>query len=139
MVECSRVALVLDDERVVLEVFRKALQNHGFIVLAAETAEAALRWSNDRQLRIDLFVADVIIPGAASGTDVVLQIRASRPDLPVLLTSGTPQDAWSAEDSWNVAALPPGSYSFLQKPFTVQTFMDSVEELLARKTPLHTA
>ena len=139
MVESSRVALVLDDERVVLAVFRKALQNHGFVVLAAETAEAALRWSDDRQLRIDLFVADVIIPGVASGTDVVLQVRASRPDLPVLLTSGTPQDAWSAEDSRNVAALPPDSYSFLQKPFTVRTFMDSVEELLARKTPLHTA
>ena len=138
MVEFSRTALILEDEPLVVEVFRKVLQNNGFVVLAAETAEAALRWYNDHKLRIALIIADIILPGASSGTDAVLQIRSTRPDVPVLFISGTPPDAWSTEDSQNVAALPMGSYSLLQKPFTVQTLMDAIEELLSRKASLQT-
>ena len=127
----ARTALVLD-QPLVLPVFRTLLQHKGFLVLSAETAEAALRWSDDRRLRIDLLVAEVVLP-ETSGIDLVLQTRATRPDLPVLLTSGLPMDFWPATDSQNLTELPNGSYSFLQKPFTVQSLMKCVEELLGRQ------
>ena len=138
MVEDARTALVLEDEPVVLAVFRAVLQRNGFIVLAAERGEVALRCSSDRRLRIDIVVADITLPGS-SGTNVVLQIKASRPDIPVLFTSGRPLDWLSAMDQGNIAGLPEGSYSFLQKPFTAGQLMDSVETLLSRKASLQAA
>lgn len=135
MVEGTRTALVVEDEPLVLAVFRTILQRNGFIVLAAETGEAAFHWSYDRALRIDLVVADIRLPGIP-GSDMVLQIRTSRPDVPVLLTSGTPPDGWNTMDQRNIAELPKGSYSFLQKPFTAGELMDAVENLLTRKALL---
>ena len=70
---------------------------------------------------------------------MVLQIRASRPDIPVLFTSGRPLDWLSPMDQRNIAGLPEGSYSFLQKPFMPRQLMDSVETLLSRKASLQAA
>jgi two-component system cell cycle sensor histidine kinase/response regulator CckA len=124
-------ALVIENERLVLGVFRTILQMRGFVVLAAETADIALRYCNDRRLEIDLVVADRLIPGA-SGTDVALKITAVRPDVPILLTSGAPLEYWTARDLRNLAALPKGSCSFLQKPFTSGTLMKTVGQLMNR-------
>ena len=89
MVNASKNALVLEDDHGVLSVFRLVLQKAGFCVLSAQTAEAALCWTNDPTLHFDLLVADMHLFGK-SGTDAAVQIRADRPNLPVLLSSGTP-------------------------------------------------
>ena len=137
MIQAARTALLLEDEPIVLTVFRKALENTGFTVLVAERSEAAHRWSNDPRVQIDVIVADLVLPGP-SGTDAVLNIRASRPEIPVLFTSGTPIEFWPAADLRNLSWLPNDSYSFLQKPFTVQAFIKSVQDLLSRRSVHHT-
>ena len=129
--EGLRTALVLEGEPLVLAVFRAVLQRSGFRVLSNATAEAAIHYSDDRTLRIDLIIADIMLPGA-SGTDAVLQIRTTRPDVPVIFTSCTPPDWWTPLDRRNVAELPKGSYSFRQKPFAAAQMMKSGEELLDR-------
>src|SRR5689334_7684864 len=112
--------LVIEDEPLVLGVVRAILQMHSYIVLGAETAEAAFRYSIDLQVRLDLVIVDRLLHDS-SGIDVAFQIRASRPDVAVIVTSGVPTDYWNAKDVRTLESIRKSRYSFLQKPFTSTT------------------
>jgi DNA-binding response OmpR family regulator len=129
-------ALVIEDEPLVMGVLQTILQIDGFIVLAADTAETALRYCCDPGIGIDLVIVDRLLSGIF-GTDVALQIVAIRPD--VLFTSCTPLDLWDTKDLRNVSILPKESHAFLQKPFTAQKMMAVVEELMSRRPALAVA
>ena len=128
-------ALIIEDEPLVLAVFQRVLQKASWTALASETAEAALRYCQDRYLLLDLIIVDRQLPDE-SGSSVALKIKAIRPDVHFLFTSGTRIEWWAITDLRNVEALPKDSYNFLQKPFTAQKLMDSVEGLLNRKSVL---
>ena len=129
------VALVIEDNPLVAGVFRTVLDIHGFVVIPAATAEAGFRLCSDPGAAIDLVVVDRLLPDAR-GTDVAHKILAHRPEVQILLTSGTPIEYLDTADLSTIAALPKGSYSFLQKPCTAQGMMEVVEELLNRKPAL---
>jgi DNA-binding response OmpR family regulator len=51
--------LVLEDDLMVMSMFRAILQKAGFFVLSAQSAEVVLCWTSDPMLHIDLLVADM--------------------------------------------------------------------------------
>jgi two-component system cell cycle response regulator CpdR len=123
--------LILEDIENVRAVFASVLRREGYSVLEAITIDEAL----DHQKKhagqpIPLVIANVILPGRASGTQAALELRKEQPDLKILFTSGTPMDAWTQSDFQNVAALPAGSYSFIAKPFVAGVLKQKVRELL---------
>lgn len=88
-----------------------------------------------RDLRPDLVLADVVMPGP-SGYDLCRIVKGSDHPVPVLLLAGTfePFDAEQAREC--------GSDGYLTKPFDSRLLVERVEQLLARpaaKDPVPTA
>jgi CheY-like chemotaxis protein len=119
--------LVLDDEFKLLKLVCRLLQRHGYSTLEAGTADEALQLFHDNHGEIELFIADICLP-VGSGLQVAVDLRVDLPDLRILLVSGYPQNVWSARDSALFCALGSHLVSILQKPFTPQILLNTVDE-----------
>jgi PAS domain S-box-containing protein len=118
--------LVVEDEPAVRRLAARILRDRGYQVLEAEDPDAARELFARHGPEIDLVVTDVVMPGSL-GPALVAELRASRPELPALYTSGYTEGAVFERE-----VLEPGA-PFLQKPFMPEAFARAVAELLARR------
>ncbi|MCW5734895.1 MAG: response regulator [Enhydrobacter sp.] len=82
----GRVLLVEDDEEVA-RLVSEMLDQLGYDVLRTAGASAALgALANGRA--IDIVFSDIMMPGEMDGVGLAREVKARRPELPVLLTSG---------------------------------------------------
>ena len=88
----SETVLVVDDEQVVRQLARGMLLMLGYNVLTASDGDEALQLLQRDEKTADLVLLDLIMP-RKSGRETLQQIRALRPDLPVLVSSGVQLDA----------------------------------------------
>jgi CheY-like chemotaxis protein len=79
--------LVVEDNPGVKTVAISLLEQLKYRVHAVDSARAALD-TVDSGAQIDLVFSDVMLPGEMDGVELANELRARRPDLPVLLTSG---------------------------------------------------
>jgi CheY-like chemotaxis protein len=89
--------LCVDDEENQLAVRKLVLEKEGFSVLTASSGQEALSLLACHQ--IDLVLSDHLMPGL-TGTELTRQIKATNPDLPVILISAVneiPEDAAFAD------------------------------------------
>jgi two-component system, cell cycle sensor histidine kinase and response regulator CckA len=124
-----KTILVLDDEFNLLNLVCRLLQRHGYRTLQTCSTGETLRIFQDGNCQVDLFIVDVCLPGA-SGIQVAVDLRTDLPDLPILLVSGYPQHSWSKLDSALLEKLGLHFVSILQKPFTPQSLLTKVGELI---------
>ena len=82
----SGTALLVDDEELVRMSTADMLADLGYSVVEATSAEEAQQLLH-RGLRPDLLVTDHLMPGM-NGTDLAREVRATYPDLKVLIISG---------------------------------------------------
>jgi CheY-like chemotaxis protein len=118
--------LVVEDERAVLEVVRRALEGCGYHVLTAAGPSCAVAILGTPGRRIDLLVTDMAMP-EMTGQELVAAARAVRPDLRVLYLSGNVAETDVAPPP---SEAPP---DFLQKPFTPAALARKVREVLDRR------
>ncbi len=111
--------LVADDEELVRTVVVRLLQFLGHEVVEVGTGEAALTTLKERS-DIELALLDEQMPGLR-GSEVLAQLRAFRPHMPVLLSSGN--SGVEANDPHAV---------LLGKPYR----LDTLEAALAKVTQL---
>lgn len=102
------VILVVDDDALVRVHSNLALEDAGYEVVEASNAADALARLEERPDIAALFT-DVRMPGALNGIDLAHAVHAQRPDIAILVTSGS--------DNGASAALPAAA-QFLQKPYT---------------------
>jgi CheY-like chemotaxis protein len=89
--------LCVDDEENQLAVRKLVLEKEGFSVLTASSGQEALSLLACHQ--IDLVLSDHLMPGL-TGTELTRQIKATNPDLPVILiyaVNEIPEDAAFAD------------------------------------------
>lgn len=108
----GRVVLLVEDEAPVRAFAARALQLRGFRVLEASSAEEALAILADPEVRVDVFVTDVMMPGM-DGPSWVRQALDDRPDVRVIFVSGF------AEDQVDRACSRIPGATFLPKPFSL--------------------
>ncbi len=77
--------LLVEDDFLIRMMLAEVLADDGFDVVEAETGDAALPLLD---ASIALLVTDVQLPGALDGRALVSAVRQTRPDLPVIYTSG---------------------------------------------------
>ncbi|HEU4699115.1 MAG TPA: PAS domain S-box protein [Gemmatimonadales bacterium] len=119
----SETVLLVEDETSVRNSVRRLLAHHGYRVLEARSgAEALARFAEEGE-HIGLLVTDIVMP-EMSGRQLVEQLRAQRPALPVLFMSGYDEEAVTTQ-----GALPPGT-GFIAKPFTVEALLHAVRGVL---------
>jgi len=80
--------LCVDDRVTSLEVRRALLKQMGYEVLIASDPAGALAIFDDT--RIDLVLLDYSFPGQMSGDELARQLRARKPDVPLIMLSGYP-------------------------------------------------
>jgi CheY-like chemotaxis protein len=114
--------LVVEDDDAVRSLVRKLLTRAGFVVEDVASAEAALAFL-DQRTDIDLLMTDLVLPGA-SGRSLVEELRESRPDLRVLVTSGY------ADDSPGHPGDLASDIPFIQKPFSSGALIAAIESAL---------
>jgi PAS domain S-box-containing protein len=109
----SGVILIVDDEELVRRTASTTLAHRGYTVLEASNGLEAIEVFEKDSSRIALVVLDLSMP-VMSGEECLSRLKAIRPDVPVLLSSGFSE----AEAARRFQAA--GVASFLQKPYTAQ-------------------
>jgi len=122
--QVTRTILLVEDDLEVREITRAILREFGYVVLTAESECQALWLWERHHLEIKLLVADMMIPNCATGFDLAKKLRAQKPDLKVLITSGFSREI-GGDDTAFLKRTP-----FLQKPYTAQALLDSVSRCL---------
>ena len=118
----SRVLLV-EDEPNILELLTSSLELRGFTTLGVPDAETALLRLGD--FAPDIALVDVSLPGQ-SGLDLVADLRANHPGLPVLFL--TARD--TVED--RLAGLRAGADDYVTKPFSLEEVVLRLRAILRR-------
>ena len=80
--------LMAEDEKLAAEVLEAALVDAGFEVLAANDGQEALDLASNGA-GFDLLLTDLKMP-RLDGKELIAKLRASRPDLPVVVMTGYP-------------------------------------------------
>lgn len=119
------VILVVDDEDDLTATYERLLRRRGYQVIRAGTRLKALRAVESEPLH--LVVADLRLPDG-DGLDVVRAARATRAPPPVIVVTGFPSE------TTRTRAIQAGASAYLDKPFSISTFTDLVDALLARRT-----
>lgn len=117
------VVLLVEDEAPVRSFASRALRLKGFTVLEADCAETALKILEDRELEVDLFLTDVIMPGM-DGPSWVREALQDRPNTKVVFVSGYAEETFG-EDQKDI----PNSI-FLPKPFSLDELTATVNRQL---------
>lgn len=110
--------LVVDDDRLVGQLFEDVFGDDGYEVLIAADALLALQWVREREFT--MIFLDIVMPGL-DGAELLSQIRRTRPGQLVILMTAYP-------DSDVVArALSLGPITLVQKPFSIQHLQATVQ------------
>jgi CheY-like chemotaxis protein len=115
--------LLVEDEDAVRTLAFQVLQRHGYTVLEARNGREALQLCARYGEPIRLLITDAIMP-QMSGRQLADRLLRDRPHLKILFISGYTNDAVLSHGGPAEAAV------FLQKPFTPQTLVRRVRELL---------
>lgn len=118
--------LLVEDEGSVREFAVAVLQKYGYRVLQAASGVEALETWKWHALRIDLLLTDMVMPDNMTGLELAEKLRAEKPGLKVICTSG-----YSSGMMGLFSALPTGS-RFLHKPYQLRTLAKTVRETLDR-------
>src|SRR5256714_7339097 len=122
--------LVVDDDPTVSDVVRRYLEREGFTVALAADGPAALMSFGDE--RPDLVVLDLMLPGL-DGLEVCKRLRASAPDLPVVMLTAL------GEESDRVLGLEVGADDYVTKPFSPRELVLRIRSVLRRAAPVSAA
>ena len=79
--------VVVEDEAAVRKLARRVLERAGFEVADAPDGEAALALMDERGGRVDLVLADMVMP-RMGGKELAERLALTRPDTPILFMSG---------------------------------------------------
>ncbi|MDD9301974.1 MAG: cache domain-containing protein [Desulfobacter sp.] len=120
--------LVVDDETVIVEATSQMLENMGYQVAGMTRGADALEAFSQEPFEFDLVLTDLSMPGI-TGLHLSEQIKAVRPDIPVILCTGfsegvTPEMLKTA-----------GIADMVMKPMISSELSQAIKNNLNRKTP----
>ena len=120
----GETVLVIDDEPTIRMLVAEILQDLGYRALEAADGATALEVLQS-DVRIDLLVTDVGLPGGMNGRQVADAGRVTRPGLKVLFITGYAETAVLSHGQ-----LEPGMH-VLTKPFEMSALAGRIKELIA--------
>lgn len=120
----SGTILVVDDEEYILNADEAMLTELGYEVLLANGGKQAISVFAENRDRVDLLILDLIMPDM-SGEAVYDRIKAMRPDIRVILSSG-----YSIEGQAE-SILRKGCDGFIQKPYNMTQLAMKIQETLS--------
>ncbi|WP_267358586.1 MULTISPECIES: PAS domain-containing protein [unclassified Methylobacterium] len=122
--EQGETVLVVDDEPTVRMLVTDILEELGYTAIEAADSMAGLKVLQS-DVRIDLLVTDVGLPGGMNGRQMADAGRETRPGLKVLFITGYAENSVLGNGH-----LKPGM-AVLTKPFAVETMAARIREIIA--------
>ena len=116
--------LVIDDDEIVRRYFSTLLNRLGYEVECAVDGKSGLDAATHPD--IGLIISDLFMPGAPYGIELIRQLRAARPDCPIVVISGE-GDTHTVEDCSSL-----GVTDFLTKPFEMGFIRNVLDRLMPK-------
>ena len=113
--------LVVDDDRAILSLMSKIIENSGYHVKSASNAKEALKLIMENQF--NLVISDISLPGM-SGIELYKKVRNRYESLDFIFMSGYAVDDMDESIIESVAG-------FFPKPFQIQSVMDTISKILS--------
>jgi PAS domain S-box-containing protein len=120
--QTGKTVLVVDDEPSVRMLVTEVLEELGYVSIEASDGPAGLRMLQS-DMRVDLLVTDVGLPGGINGRQLADAARTTRPDLKVLFITGYAENAIIGNGQ-----LAP-NMGVLTKPFVMETLARRIIEM----------
>lgn len=114
--------LVVEDDPSISELVQIVLEEEGFTVIIAPSAEKAKEIIEAEKPQIAMI--DMILPGQG-GMDLILDLHSTWPQLGIILTSGKID---MNKATFKVLARQFGVQAILPKPFTIEELLATVRE-----------
>ncbi|MGD9508607.1 MAG: ATP-binding protein [Geminicoccaceae bacterium] len=130
--EQGRRVLVVEDDALVCMVTVDALEEAGYVVVAARNGVEALAVLEQEGATLSAVVTDLAMPGGVSGTDVAREVGRRHPDLALILTTGYTPDRIPTEEM-------PRRFAFVAKPFAAENLVERLKALLAQSPAARSA
>ena len=115
--------LYIDDEIDLISPVKAMLAKLGYTVTADNSSINALEYFKNNPDNIDLVITDQTMPGM-TGKELITQIRAINPDIPVILCTGY-SDQIDEESAFAM-----GISAFIYKPFIISDISKTIREVL---------
>jgi PAS domain S-box-containing protein len=119
----SETILLVDDEKLILNVGKALLENLGYKVIVANGGEQAVEYMKKNGNQVDLVILDMVMPKMDGGMTFD-QIRELYPSVPVILSSGYSLDGQATQ------IMQRGCNGFLQKPFGLSELSQKIRKTL---------
>jgi len=120
-----QTVLVVEDDVLVRLVIADYLRECGYRVYEAVNADEAVAVLQSPEVSVDVVFSDVRMPGDMDGFGLAHWIRAHKPGVQVVLTSGVQRSA-------EIAATLCEAGPMLEKPYPPQDVVDRIRELVAK-------
>ncbi len=120
--------LLVEDDPSVRGLIQRMLERLGYRVTAAASGGEALLLVEEKGMRFDLLMTDVVMPGM-DGALLAGRLRKGQPDLKVLYMSGYADDRIAHRGVLDSGA------PFIQKPFSLQGLAEKVRSVLGKGGP----
>lgn len=118
--------LVIDDEKMVGSVLKAILEFNGYEVLLESSSVDALKTFRYNAEDFDLVITDLVMP-MMSGFDIAREFKKIRPDVPIILCSGSLPVEFPAYQTEHIQA-------FMLKPFTGKELMETIGTVFDEQT-----
>ena len=125
--------LIVEDDQYLLTLFRFALQTRGsdFDIVTAADSDSAL--SAAREIKPDLILLDILLPGDVDGVEICRQIRSD----PAMKGTGIVMVTALDDEVTRQRAIEAGAADYWIKPIDTRGLVDRVRAVLSlkRSTP----
>jgi CheY-like chemotaxis protein len=121
--EQGETVLIVDDEPTVRMLVSDILEDLGYTAIEAGDSAAGLKVLQS-DVRIDLLITDVGLPGGMNGRQMADAARVARPDLKVLFITGYAENAILGNGH-----LAPGM-AVLTKPFAIEAMAARIRSMI---------
>ena len=121
----NQVILLVDDQKIFVDVTKQILERLGYIVVAKTNSIDALEAFQEDPDQFDLVITDQIMPNL-TGTQLAEELIAIRPDIPVILCTGFGENV-SQEQVNSI-----GIKKFINKPISKQQIAAIIRDLLEK-------
>jgi PAS domain S-box-containing protein len=127
MLKGTGTILLIDDEKMILDVGRELLEELGYTVLSALSGREALDIFQKNSNKIDLVIMDMIMPGMGGG-ETFDRLKAINPNIKVLLSSGYSVNGQASK------ILHRGCDGFIQKPFNLNKLAEKIGKIMIKRS-----
>jgi CheY-like chemotaxis protein len=121
--------LVVEDEELLSELLKTALEDHGYTVLTASDGEQALSIYESLGPDISLVISDLGLP-RMNGRELFRRIRLLRQDAKIIIATG-----YIEPEEKNIL-LRDGAAGFIHKPYKLEEVAYAVNTALVGQSPV---